>query len=51
MTLLRTLVRTPLAGALGWTLLHSLWEGAALAALLGAALLMMRSPRARYAAA
>ena len=51
MTLLEAWVETPLAGAVGWTLLHSLWEGAIIAAVLAAALLAMRSPRARYAAA
>src|SRR5579864_4580570 len=51
MRLLETWVATPLAGAVGWTLLHSLWEGAIIAAVLAAALLATRSPRARYAAA
>jgi len=51
MRLLQTFVETPLAGAVGWTLLHSLWEGAIIAAALGAALLAMRSSRTRYAAA
>ena len=51
MRLLETWVATPLAGAVGWTLLHSLWEGAIIAAVLAAALLGTRSPRARYAAA
>jgi GWxTD domain-containing protein len=51
MRLLETWVATPLAGALGWTLLHSLWEGAIISAALAAALLAMRSPRARYGAA
>jgi beta-lactamase regulating signal transducer with metallopeptidase domain len=39
--------------ALGWTLLHFCWQGAAVAALLwsGLALLPVRMPRARYAAA
>jgi TonB family protein len=39
--------------ALGWTLLHFCWQGAAIAALLwcGLALLPVRIPRARYAAA
>ena len=46
-----TWIDTPLAEAVGWTLLHSLWQGALIAAALGAALLVMRSPRARYAAA
>jgi beta-lactamase regulating signal transducer with metallopeptidase domain len=51
MNLLETWVATPLAGALGWTLLHSLWQGALIAAALAVALGAMRSPRARYAAA
>src|SRR5258708_5643121 len=51
MRLLQPWVETALAGAVGWTLLHSLWEGAIIAAALAAALLAMRSPRARYAAA
>jgi TonB family protein len=51
MSLLEALVATPLAGAVGWTLLHSLWQGAIISAALGAALMMMRSPRTRYAAA
>jgi GWxTD domain-containing protein len=37
--------------ALGWTILHSLWEGAIVALLLAAALSVLRSSRARYAAA
>jgi GWxTD domain-containing protein len=51
MTLLEAWVRTPLAGALGWALLDSLWEGAIVAAALAMVLLATRSPRARYAAA
>ena len=51
MKLLETWVQTPLAGAVGWTVLHSLWEGALIAALLAAALLATRSPRIRYGAA
>jgi len=51
MNLLETWVETPLAGAVGWTLLHSLWEGAIISAALAAALVVMQSPRARYAAA
>src|SRR5258708_6960384 len=50
MRLLETWVATPLAGAIGWTLLHSLWEGAIISATLAAALAVLRSPRARYAA-
>lgn len=51
MTAIARLVETPLAKALGWTLFHSLWEGALAALVLLAALLVMRSPRARYASA
>ncbi len=51
MSLLETWVATPLAGAMGWTLLHSLWQGAIISAALAAALMAMRSPRVRYAAA
>src|SRR5260370_23839280 len=51
MRFVETWVHTPLAGAAGWTLLHSLWEGAIISAALAAVLLAMRSPRARYAAA
>ncbi len=45
------LVGTPLAKAIGWTLFHSLWEGAIVAITLLAALWVLRSSRARYAAA
>jgi GWxTD domain-containing protein len=51
MTLLERLVDSPLAVAIGRSLLHSLWEGALLSALLAAVLVAVRSPRARYAAA
>lgn len=51
MSLLENWVGTPLAGALGWTVLHSLWEGAILAAALAVVLMATRSPRIRYAAA
>ena len=51
MTLLEAWVETPLANAVGWTLLHSLWEGAVTSAALAAVLVAIRSPRARYAAA
>ena len=50
MKLLETFVASPVAAALGWTILHSLWEGAILAALLAAVLLVTCSPRIRYAA-
>src|ERR1019366_4681619 len=49
MNLLETWVHTPGAAALGWTLAHSLWEGALAALLLAAALGVLRSSRARYA--
>ena len=51
MRFLESWVTTPLAQALGWTLLHSLWEGAIISAVLGTALWATRSARARYAAA
>jgi GWxTD domain-containing protein len=51
MRVLEYLIATPLAGAVGWTVLHSLWEGAIVSAVLGAVLLIFRSPRLRYAAA
>jgi GWxTD domain-containing protein len=51
MSFLEAWVRTPLAGAVGWTLLNSLWEGTVVAAALAAVLWATRSPRARYAAA
>ena len=51
MMALETWVATPLAGAVGWALLHSLWEGALIAAALAAVLVAARSPRIRYAAA
>jgi GWxTD domain-containing protein len=50
MTLLESMVRTALAHALGWTLLHSLWEGAVIALALTIVLAATRAPRARYAA-
>ena len=37
--------------ALGWTIVHSLWEGAIVALALAGALSVMRGSRARYAAA
>jgi hypothetical protein len=36
--------------AAGWALVHSIWEGAAIAAMLGALMLVVRAPRVRYAA-
>jgi GWxTD domain-containing protein len=48
--MLAGLVHTPIARALSWALIHFLWEGAAVAALLGAALFVFRpaSARVRY---
>lgn len=40
-----------LATAVGWTILHSLWEGAIAALLLGATLVAVRRARVRYACA
>src|SRR5579872_4784881 len=51
MNLLEAFVQTPAAAALGWTLAHSLWEGALVALALAVALCFLRSSRARYAAA
>jgi bla regulator protein BlaR1 len=48
---LEILIASPAAAAIGWTLLHSLWEGAIIAAVLGAMLLVLRTARARYLAA
>ena len=51
MRLVQGWVETPVAAALGWTLLHSLWEGAILATVLAIVMLATRSPRIRYATA
>ena len=51
MSVLESLVATPMAGAVGWALLHSLWEGAIVSVALAFALRVMKSSRARYAAA
>ncbi len=51
MSLLDMWVHNSAAAALGWTLAHSLWEGALVALALAAALGVLRSSRARYAAA
>ncbi|WP_083322296.1 M56 family metallopeptidase [Hymenobacter lapidarius] len=52
MTALENFVSPALMRALGWTLLHSLWQGALVAAMLAGALLLLRRQRAelRYAA-
>ncbi len=48
MTFLDTLVKTPLAAAAGWTLIHSLWEGAIVALLVAAVFSIAKSASARY---
>ncbi len=48
MTFLDTLVKTPLAAAAGWTLIHSLWEGAIVALIVVVTLSLVRSSSARY---
>ncbi len=42
------MIKNPFAQAIGWTIFHSLWEGAAVALLLSVALRTMQSSRARY---
>src|SRR4051794_17679441 len=51
--LLHRLLESPPVYRLGWALLHSLWQGAAVALLLGLLLgaLRKRGPQARYLAA
>src|SRR5450631_2348757 len=51
MNLLEACVHSAAAQALGWTLAHSLWEGALVALVLAAALGVLRSSRSRYVAA
>jgi GWxTD domain-containing protein len=51
MTVLRLLAENAAVKALGWTVLHLIWEGAAIALGLGAVLSVARSARVRYAAA
>ena len=52
MNAIREFLLSPLAERLGWGLLHFLWEGAVIAALLAVALWVLRnrSPNARYLA-
>ena len=50
-SLFQNWVQTPAAATLGRTLLHSLWEGAAVALALAAVLSIARSSRIRYGAA
>jgi GWxTD domain-containing protein len=51
MTFLNLWIDSPWAGAFGWTLVHTLWEGAAVALALALVLSAARTSRARYAAA
>jgi GWxTD domain-containing protein len=51
MNIVQKWLESPGAVALGWTLVHSLWQGAAVALSLGVALIALRSSRARYLAA
>ena len=51
MRFLEHFIQTPMAGAIGWALIHSLWEGAILSAVFAAVLITFRSPRVRYGAA
>lgn len=48
---LASLIHAPFAAAIGWALLHSLWQGAVLAGAFAALLLVVRGPRVRYVAA
>ena len=50
MMLLDLLIRTRISEALGWALIHSLWEGGIIAAAFGALLASVRSSRIRYTA-
>ncbi len=51
MTHLEIWLQTPLAAAIGWTLFHSLWQGAIIAIVLAVTLATTRSAHARYLAA
>ena len=51
MTELQNFVHSPLAKALAWTLVHSLWQGLAIAAVLYVVLSGLRDSRTRYGAA
>lgn len=51
MNSLESFVASPLANALGWALLHSLWQGVIAAGLLLCVLFITREPRIRYTAA
>ena len=51
MSAIADLLHTPVAEALGWALVHFVWEGALIASLLAAALRVCRGASVRYAAA
>jgi hypothetical protein len=51
MKTLDLLVKTQFAEAVGWTLIHFLWEGALIAAILAMLFALVRPPRIRYVAA
>jgi GWxTD domain-containing protein len=46
-----TLISHPLSAVIGWTILHSLWQGALVALALGLILSVLSLPRLRYATA
>jgi hypothetical protein len=46
MKLLESFIGSPVAGAIGWTLLHSLWEGAIITGAHAAVLVLVRTSRA-----
>ena len=50
MMLLDFVIRTQISQALGWALIHSLWEGGIIAAAFAALLVLVRSSRIRYVA-
>ncbi len=51
MRLFETITQAPIAGAIGWTLIESLWQGVLVSAAIAAVLLLTRRARLRYAAA
>jgi GWxTD domain-containing protein len=51
MSLFEQLVNSRFSVVVGWMVIHSLWQGAIISAMLAAALSLIRSPRFRYAAA
>jgi GWxTD domain-containing protein len=51
MKILQIIIGSPIAQATGWALLHSLWEGAIVSAVLAVVVWITRSARVRYIAA